>query len=461
MRRRLLIVLSAFALGAVAAFAVPLLESTAAARTQEFVLVRTADLDRFAALAQQAAGPAGAETLAQEVQAHHVVYGEGVVIVDRSGRPLVEAGLSADEPAVVAAVDAALRNQPAARPERLRPWSDEEILLARPVGTGTQAGGAVVLRAEPAAAAADIAASWTVILLGALVAAVACAALALTVARWVLRPVRELAAGVGEVTAGHPGAHVSPHAGPPELRELAVAFNRMSDAVATSAEQQRRLVADTSHQLRNPLAALRLRVDTLDPHVADAGRRTYRSTVGEVDRLESLLDGLLDLAAAESRATDLAAGALPGDRAELAAVVAERADAWRPAALRAGVGLDVPTTPDRTDVACTASELEQVLDVLLDNAIKYAGREATVEVRHRRRDGRVWLEVRDDGPGLPAEHVRHATQRFWRAPGSGERGSGLGLPIAERLVTARGGALHVDSPPGAGLVVTIELPVAS
>jgi signal transduction histidine kinase len=90
--------------------------------------------------------------------------------------------------------------------------------------------------------------------------------------------------------------------------------------------------------------------------------------------------------------------------------------------------------------------------------VKYAGRGATVEVAASSDGGRARLEIRDDGPGLPAEHLRQATQRFWRAPGSSARGSGLGLPIAERLVTARGGSLHVTSPPGAGLVVSIELP---
>jgi signal transduction histidine kinase len=457
MRRRLLVVLSAFALAAVAGFAVPLLQSTAAGRTQEFVLTRAGDLDRFAALAQQATGPAGAGALAQEVQAHHAVYGEGVAVVDRSGRAIVEAGLRADDPAVAAAVDAALRNQPAVRPVALRPWSTEPILLARPIGTGTQVGGAVVLRAEPAAAAADIAVAWVTVLLGALLAALACAALALLLARWVLRPIRELAAGVGEVASGHPGAHVSPRAGPTELRELAAAFNRMSDAVATSAEEQRRLVADTSHQLRNPLAALRLRVDTLDPHIAPAARATYRSTVVELDRLEALLDGLLDLASAESRATALAAAARPGDRVELGGVVAERLDAWRPAALEADVRLQA-SAPAPVEAACTRSEVEQLLDVLLDNAVKYTGRGATVEITVGYCDGRALLEVRDDGPGLPAEQLGQATQRYWRAPGSAARGSGLGLPIAERLVTARGGTLRVSSPPGAGLVVTIELP---
>jgi signal transduction histidine kinase len=274
----------------------------------------------------------------------------------------------------------------------------------------------------------------------------------------VLRPIRELAAGVGEVAAGHPGAHVSPRAGPAELRELAAAFNRMSDAVATSAEEQRRLVADTSHQLRNPLAALRLRVDTLDPHVAAPGRRAYRSTVVELDRLEALLDGLLDLASAESRATALAAEARPDDHVELTAVVAERLDAWRPAALMAGVRLESTSPPGPVEAACTASEVGQLLDVLLDNAVKYAGDGATAAISVRSGDDRALIEVRDDGPGLPADQLRQATRRYWRAPGSTARGSGLGLPIAERLVTARGGTLRVSSPPGAGLVVTIELP---
>jgi signal transduction histidine kinase len=231
----------------------------------------------------------------------------------------------------------------------------------------------------------------------------------------------------------------------------------MSDAVATSAEEQRRLVADTSHQLRNPLAALRLRVDTLDPHIAPAARATYRSTVVELDRLEALLDGLLDLASAESRATALAAAARTGDRVELGGVVAERLDAWRPPALEAGVRLQASASQP-VEAACTRSEVEQLLDVLLDNAVKYAGRGATVEITVESCDGRALLEVRDDGPGLPAEQLEQATQRYWRAPGSAARGSGLGLPIAERLVTARGGTLRVSSPPGAGLVVSIELP---
>ncbi|MEJ3657703.1 HAMP domain-containing sensor histidine kinase [Actinomycetes bacterium KLBMP 9759] len=453
MRFRLLLVLSAFSVAAVAAFALPLLGSTAAERTQRFVLERTADVDRFAALAQQ---PSGSGTLRREVQAYTALYGEGVVVVDRTGSPVVESGLRAAEPGVAAAIDAALRNQPANRPDRLGPWSTEPLLLSRPVGTGTQVGGAVVLRASPAAAATDIAASWTVVLLGALTAAIVFAAVALAVARWVLRPVAELAGGVRAVAAGRPGAHVSPHAGPPELRELAAAFNRMSDAVSTSAEQQRRLVADTSHQLRNPLAALRLRVDTLEGHVGEAGLGTYRSTIAEVDRLEALLDGLLDLASAESRATDVAAGGGSGAAADVPLVVAEQVALWEPVAARAGVRLESGGGPV-AEAACTASELAQVLDVLLDNAVKYAGGGATVHVDWTVQAATLALTVRDDGPGIAPADLPLATQRFWRSSRRA-RGSGLGLAIAEQLVGARDGRLRLDGAQGGGLLVRVELP---
>lgn len=457
MRRRLLLVLSVFSVVAVAAFALPLLASTAAERTQRFVLTRTADLDRLAAYAQQAADPDAVAVLEQEVRAHHAVYGEEILVIDRAGRPIVGAGLGLDEPGVLAAVDAALRNQPVARPEPVWPWSDDPVLFARPIGTGTRVDGAVVMRASTAAAAADIAAAWLLVLLGTVAAALACAGLALALARWVLRPVAELATGVRAVTEGHPGAHVSPHGGPVELRELSVAFNRMSDAVSTSAEQQRRLVTDASHQLRNPLAALRLRVDTLDAHVAERGRRTYRSTLAELERLESLLDGMLGLASAESKATELAAGGARVERTDVAEVVAKQVDLWEPVAERAGVRLVLVEGPP-VEAACTASELAQVLDVLLDNAVKHAGAGATAQIKWTVIADRVRLEVGDDGPGLSREDLARATQRFWRGADTGGGGSGLGLAIAEQLVAARGGSLRLSRAPSGGLLVTVELP---
>ncbi|SDF31160.1 Signal transduction histidine kinase [Lentzea fradiae] len=429
MRQRLLLVLLLFSLSAVTAFAFPLLMSTATERTQKFVISRTADLDRFATLP--------ADVVVSEAERYAEVYGEGVVVVDASGRPVVESGMTVAD--VSAQIEAALRNQPAAPVPTVLPWTGGDVLFARPVGTGTKVAGAVVLRASTEVAALDVARRWALVLAGALLAACACVLLALVVSRWLLRPLKELDRGVRAVAEGQRRTHVADTAGPAELRALSESFNRMSDAVAEAADQQRRLIADASHQLRNPMAALRLRVDMM-PHNG--------SVLTEVERLESLLDGLLALASAESTATELAAGGVETELADPRVVAHDRADAWRAAAQAEGVTI---TVEDRAPglVRCSASDLAQVLDVLLDNAIKYGGREVAVVC------DRSTLTVRDNGPGLSEEDIERATERFWRGDDS-HRGTGLGLAIAERIVTTHGGTLtlHTDD----GLVATVELP---
>ncbi|PRX45106.1 signal transduction histidine kinase [Prauserella shujinwangii] len=462
MRTRLLLVLVVFALAAVAGFAAPLLRTTAEQRTQQLVIGRDADIDRFVVLAQQAVDSGDTGTLAAEARRYAELYGEGVVVVDARREPLAQAGLSLADPGVRAVVEGALRNEPGPQPPTLGPWSAEPVLFARPVGTGTRVAGAVVLRASVDAAAADVAARWTAVGLGALLAAAVFVLVAVWLARWVVRPLHALDSGVRAVTAGR-RAQVPAGDGPKELRALAASFNRMSDAVVSSAEQQRRLVADASHQLRNPLAALRLRVDSLAPAIGSEGRRTYEATVAEVDRLESLAEGLLALALAESTATRLAAGPERGEPCDVAAVAADRVDAWRAAAGRARVEL-VLAGAGRVLAACPESELAQVLDVLLDNAIHYAGSGARVEVswRFEPAGGLARVVIADDGPGLGAEGLARATERFWRGGGAGApRGSGLGLAIADRQITARGGRLELHRAEPHGLAVHVTLPVGT
>ncbi|MFG1647200.1 sensor histidine kinase [Amycolatopsis sp. NPDC049252] len=457
MRTRLLVVLVALALAVVAAFAVPLLLSTAEQRTQELVISRTADVDRFVVLAQQAVDTRDPAALNADATRYAELYGEGVVIVDARRLPLVQAGgLTAADPAVHALVEATMRNEPGPRVDRLGPLSTEPAYFARPVGTGTRVSGVVVLRASVTAAAADVAARWGTIAAGALLVAVVFVLLAVLLARWMVRPLHELETGVLAVAAGH-RAHVPERAGPQELRSLAAEVNRMSEAVLEAADQQHRLVADASHQLRNPMAALRLRVDSL---AGQAEGATYRATVAEVERLEKLLDGLLALALAESTATRVAAGAADAP-CDLAAVLAERVDAWRPAADDAGAALVPPPGHDEpVTVRCPEGELAQILDVLLDNAVHYAGRGAKITTDWEAGAETATLVVRDDGPGLSTEDRARATERFWRAGGEGApRGTGLGLAIAHQQVRTRGGVLELRQAEPHGLEVRVTLPL--
>jgi signal transduction histidine kinase len=453
-RARLLVVLLVFSTTAVAAFAWPLLVVTAAQRTQQLTIARTADLDRFAVLAQQTVATGDASQLISEVNRYTSLYGEAVAVANAQRRAVVESGgIHIDDADVAQLVDGALRNEPAPAVPEVQPWSTEEVLLARPVGTGTRVAGAVVLRASVHAAANDVAKGWLVILAGALAAGAGCVLLVLVVSRWVLRPMAELARGMRAMTAGERRAHVTGRAGPRELRALAESFNRMSDAVSDAAEQQRRLISDASHQLRNPMAALRLRVDTLAARITPEGESSYRSAVSEVDRLESLLDGLLAMASAENTATRLAADG-HSESCVAAAVAVERIDVWSPVAAEAGITLVTGDVDDGLVVRCSESDLGQVLDVALDNAIKYAGRGAEVTVSCTDNG----IVIADNGPGLRPEELTMATERFWRSSRQTEaRGTGLGLPIAQALVTARGGRLTLACVDG--FSVRVELPV--
>ncbi|MFE6622451.1 ATP-binding protein [Streptomyces sp. NPDC057740] len=458
MRTRVLTVVLAFAVLAVAGFAVPLLGVTATQRTEQLVAARTADLDRFAGLAEQAAVSGDTGALGAEVTRYTELYGEAVVVVDARRAPVAQTGgLRAADPAVARLVDAALRNQPVSPGGTLRPWSRGDKLLARPAGTGTRVSGAVVLRASVRAAADDIALRWALVLAGAGLFAVACLLLARAATRWVVRPLHRLDRAVGALAAGLPAEHAR-EGGPPELRQLATGFNRMADAVSTALEQQRRLVADTSHQLRNPLAALRLRIDSLQLRLPDSATRTYTGVTAELERMEHLLDDLLALAHAEHRAGELAVTDERAASCDATAVAAAQTRLWHPVAEQAGVHLEFSPGPTVL-TTCTDGELAQLADILLDNAIKYAGNGARVTTRCFAEGPQAVFEVRDDGPGLAERELPQAGVRFWRSQSNREvRGSGLGLAIAERLVAGRGGHLDLSSAEPHGLVVRVVLP---
>ncbi|GAA4073099.1 HAMP domain-containing sensor histidine kinase [Streptomyces shaanxiensis] len=460
MRTRVLTVVLAFAVLAVAGFAVPLLGVTATQRTEQLVAARTADLDRFAGLADQAAESGDTGALTAETTRFTELYGEAVVVVDARRAPVVQSGgMRAADPEVARLVDAALRNQPVSPGGTLRPWSRGEKLLARPVGTGTRVSGAVVLRASVRDAADDIALRWALVLAGAGLFAVACVLLARAATRWVVRPLHHLDRAVGALAAGLPAEHARA-GGPPELRQLATGFNRMADAVTTALEQQRRLVSDTSHQLRNPLAALRLRIDSLQPRLPAAATRTYTGVTAELERMEHLLDDLLALANAEHRAGELAVTDERAAWCDATAVAAAQAQLWRPVAEQAGVHLGCAPGP-AVLMACTEGELAQVADILLDNAIKYAGDGTRVETRCFTEGADAVFEARDDGPGLPAAELPQAGTRFWRSERHRDvRGSGLGLAIAEQLVAGRGGHIELTSAEPHGLLVRVVLPRA-
>ncbi|MFF2347821.1 sensor histidine kinase [Pseudarthrobacter sp. NPDC058119] len=484
MRTRLLLVLAVLGAIVVAAFAFPLAATVAEARTREFVLSRDADLQRFADLADGYARTGNTGLLREEAEAYTSLYGEALAVVStRGSAPITTAGASLDEPQVSAAIERALRNERSSAVELITPWSTGTAVFGKPIGTGAQVNGAVVIMASTESARIDILRGWLAIGAGALGAVIGFAALALAVSRWILRPLENVSARMQQLTRSLPFVALNSgntdvttptgRAGPPELRALSTAFQKMDTAVITSGEAQRRLVADAAHQLRNPLAALQLRLDTLTPRVQEEGRRSHERAIDEAIRLEKILDDLLALSVAEVPRREAA-----GDERTCTphAIAVERAGYWHETAAEAGVTFEVAERPDEPTARIGAGDLEQILDVLFDNICKYSGRGTTVRISSDTigktadalpTDRRTVLTVSDNGAGVKDEELPLISRRFFRgtsrAPeedGVRPGGTGLGLSIVEALVESNGGSMELGRTQGGGLTVVMSFEAA-
>lgn len=452
---RVRVVLVVLSLLAIAALAVPLALSSADRRTAALAEERGRQLTE---LANSAAVPD--KPVQPLVDRYHEVYGEGLLIVDSDGETLAARGLTREHPGVAAATDRALVDAPASPWARILPWGTDPVLAAAGVRRDGELVGAIVLAVDTTVAARDVARGWMWVAMGCFGLLVLAVLAARALTRWVLRPLDGLERAVAEMTEGVAGPPVDV-TGPPELRHFTSAFNTMAGVVRASLDRQRRLVADASHQLRNPLAAIRLRADSLDDHVAEEGRSTYGSMTAELDRLENLLQQLLRLARAEEVSVSRRVGlrTTGAESTDLDDLIGERIAFWEPVAHGQNQRLQHRSHRPGLSVQVARHDVEQLLDVAIDNALRYAGPGTTVRVSTVSRDKVVDLVVSDDGRGLPAQDLQRATARFWRGEDSGT-GTGLGLAIAGEIASGHGGTISVENAPEGGLLVRYSLPAA-
>ncbi len=224
---------------------------------------------------------------------------------------------------------------------------------------------------------------------------------------------------------------------------------------------QRAFVADASHELRTPLTLMRTNVEVLLEAGAGAipdpeDRALLEDVVAEAGHMGRLIGDLLVLARLDAGALPLARDPVAlGPLVETTTRQMAHLAARRDIAVRRG---DVAPLIVRGD----AGRLEQVLLILLDNAVKYNDAGGAVEVTLRRDGGQAVLAVRDTGPGIPPAEVPRLFARFHRAPGAGTRadGSGLGLAIAQGIVQGHHGRVQAESAVGVGSTFTVLLPLA-
>jgi signal transduction histidine kinase len=265
------------------------------------------------------------------------------------------------------------------------------------------------------------------------------------------RPIQTLAAAAVRFGRGDLRARVGDQArGPREIEDLAGSFDEMADRVERTVRAQREFVANASHQLRTPLTGMKLQLENALTETTDPELRTrIEAAEHEVDRLAAIVDRLL----ATSRQIEEGAEA----HADLADVVRRAVDRWHERAERAGTPVGAPTTPTTTPTAIVLADptdVDQILDNLIENALAHGS--GPVEVTVGSDTEESWVSVRDHGPGIPADERAKVTERFFRGQGSSSKGSGLGLAIAQELADRWGGSLRIDVPDGGGTCVAVR-----
>lgn len=457
MGRRVLVVLMIYSTVVVLALSIPLGLLVGRERAQRFGQNRASAATFFAELSSLE-DESGIDRLREAVQRYNNLYDEGIAVVDRTGQARALSGMDIEREGVQQAVAGALRNQRGHVPSSMAPWSQSSVLIVAPVGGGAQVDGAVVIDASTATARRDIALAWVIIAASALLILVAGVAIAAVLSRWVVRPLTAMLSRVHSFgnkfhdqlpLEGTQRLESIAYVGPPEVRELASAFDAMADDVETATAAQRQLVADAAHALRNPLAALRIRMDLLGIRVPDAAAEAHLRTTLEVDRLSAVVEDLLFLAAAETPPNTQTTGCNVG------AVIADRVEFWSDTMAVSGIGVHVEDFEDNCYAAIPEDALTRILDALLSNATKYAGTGADVEIGYRKREANVIVWVSDTGPGVPDDELPKIADRFFRASSAHGDGTGLGLSIVHALAVRVGGTLGVSARRPSGL--NIEL----
>jgi signal transduction histidine kinase len=452
-RPRILAVLLGLLLVVLGALGVPLATSFAISHGQALFVDRVSDTSRFASIAQQGETDEDLPLLRTELERYDELYGiaaavlrtDGQVRVASRARPALDGGNAQRS------LRAALAGRPSQPPGPVWPWTADPLVVAVPMVRGGDVIGAVATVSPVERTRFAVLRGWGALALGEMVALLVGVVLALRATRWVLRPVHVLDAATHEIATGRLAARVAEGGGPPELRRLAASFNEMADHVEHVVERQRAFVADASHQLRNPLNALLLRLDDLAMRLPEPWVAEVTTAADEGRSLARALGSLLELARAEH------AGAEP-EVVDVVPVVDKRISAWMLVAQRRRITMT--RCGARSAHALVSPEaLHSVLDVVIDNALKFAPEGSHVVVEVSSGDGEAVVAVKDEGPGLDDDELARAGDRFWRSRRhQNVDGSGLGLAIARALVDPSGGRLEVRPNSPRGLSVLVRLP---
>jgi signal transduction histidine kinase len=385
--------------------------------------------------------------------------GGRVIVVDSRGRLLADSegsGLTAASYASRPEIRAALAGEPVTQGTRFSASLDQDLLFtAVPIVEGRNRTGAVRVTQSVDAVRSEVRRDILALAglgVGALVLGLVVAWL---LAGFLSRPLRGLTAAARRVEAGDLDARAE-EAGAREHREVAHAFNDMTERLSQSMAAQRDFVANAAHQLRTPLTGLRLRLEAAGLKADDpALRRDLEAGERETERLARTVTDLLTLAREGQRPAS-------GAPLDLRGAAAAALDRWISVAEDRGCELELRDRSDGAHVAASAADVAVILDNLVENAIEHTAPGTTVTVELLAAAGGAAIAVSDGGPGLEPGEEERVFDRFFRGSSRSERpgGTGLGLTIVRVLARRWGGEATITNRPEGGARAVVRLPAA-
>jgi signal transduction histidine kinase len=294
------------------------------------------------------------------------------------------------------------------------------------------------------------------ILAGGIIASI----IGILLARGLARPLEKLDQATSKISEGDLGQQVPVQGGVRELENLGQSFNQMTESLRKSTKAKNDFIADVTHELRTPLTVIKGTVETLEDGAIEdeEGRPGLLSSMStETSRLIHLVNQLLILARSDAGALSLNLALV-----DLEELVRKRAKLMEPLAIQQEVSLKVSTSglgPYR--VTADRARTAQIIDNLLDNALRYAPTGSDILIKLESLGQSVRCSVEDSGQGIPAEDLPHIFERFYRVEKSRDRdsgGAGLGLAIARSLVEAQDGIIEAFSKIGDGTRMVFHLP---
>jgi signal transduction histidine kinase len=289
--------------------------------------------------------------------------------------------------------------------------------------------------------------------------AVLVAGLSALLSQALTRQIGELLRAIRKVREGA-YSHRADVRGHDEIAQIGAEFNSLTDRLQKTEESRRRFVSDASHELKTPLAAIRLLTDSIlqTDNIDPATAREFVTDIGaEADRLSRITEDLLRLTKLDS---DVLA---PAEVVDVLPVLQQVLRMMELVAEEKEISITYEAA-EGCRVLAARDEIRQVIYNLTDNAVKYSGEGGRIEVGLRKEAGKVLLEVADNGVGIPEEDLQRIFERFYRVDKARSRaagGTGLGLAIVSDTVRRRGGTVEAANRPGGGAVFTVRWPEAA